>query len=136
LALDNNPNNILNNSKDIIVRQFHSNDEDISVMAYTPNLLKMWLRYLVMNPLWACTIVVAKVTTSKSGTAVYVSGDTTYMRCLNIPTDTKIDTVVAAENVMRTTAAELKKCAWILQKLLVSTNAPNAMLLIPCDIGV
>jgi hypothetical protein len=128
LCLDGNPANMLNRSSDPMVRQFQVDGSDVHVMYYSPDLLKMWLRFLVAYPLWSREVTALKQTSNKSGYTTYSSNVTTSVRCFHLPHPDEIDRLAPSMNV---TAAELRNCAYWIQRLLIEPGPPHTKLLLP-----
>jgi hypothetical protein len=133
LALDNNPENPLNNNSSPIINTYTINGVDTQLFYYSPDLLKMWLRFLVSKSPWSKTVKVQKVKKSKSGYTTYQSEGTDDVTCLYIPTDTELTNAASSDYM---TIDELRYCANQIRSYLISVGPSSTRLLLPTDILV
>lgn len=132
LTLDDNPDNTLNRNSSPMVRRYAVNNTAVDLFCYTPDLLKMWLRFLVTQPLWSRTITVSKPIKSKSGYGTYGSNGTVDMRCLHIPSSKEVQQAAASSGM---SVDELQNCANQIVSLLINIGPPATRLLSPSDVA-
>jgi len=131
LALDDNPDNSLNRSSAPILRRYDMNGTSIELFCYTPDLLKMWLRFLVSQPLWSRTVTVSKPIKSKTGYGTYGSSGTVDVKCLHIPSPREIQQSATTGGM---SIEELQNCANQISSLLINIGPASAKLLLPSEV--
>lgn len=132
-TLDSNPNNSMNEHSTPVQLKFGVGESNVTVICYSADLLKQWMRYLVtLSPFggWRQALVQSK---SRSGMVTYGSEKTERYNVLRLPELSELELYAAQTGTDKGT---LTQCAYIVQKLIVNRDHLPTRLLLANDIVV
>jgi hypothetical protein len=132
LSLSSNADNILNRNSVPMVKNCEINGINVDLFCYTPDLLKMWLRFLVTRKLWSRIVTVSKAVKSKSGYSTYGSSGTNNVTCLHLPSNSEMSASMDHEQM---TLDELRNCVNQISSFLLNIGPLSERLVLPSTIS-
>lgn len=90
-ALDENPNNKLNEHSQPILVPASRKDPNAKHALYAVDLLKKWVAYLVTQPIWCDIVETPKMSKTKFGSVVASATEVNRTSCLRLPSSAEIE---------------------------------------------